>query len=305
MFSNLLFAEELTEQTPKFFTAGFWQDLWKNIAQWITTSGVKLLISVILLIVTFKIINAVAKGVYKRMQKHQVDITLTKVTYSAIRIGLKLLVAVCLISYVGIDTAAISGFIAAVSLGISMAVQGTLANFAGGVLLIVTRPFGIGDYICSGNYEGIVEDIRLFYTHIVTFDNTTVLIPNGTLSNNTIVNYTKKDLRRVDLTIPVSYGTNSDYVRSVINKVCEQNETILKTPAPFIKLINMGDSSLNFTVRAWCNTTDYWDVKYYLIENIKKAFDENGIVIPFGQLDVHLQTDLPAQQAKPEEEPKN
>jgi small conductance mechanosensitive channel len=242
------------------------------------------------MIVTFKIVNVVTKRLYKRLEKKHVDETIARVGSQSLRIALKLIILVCLVGYVGIETASISAVIASLGVGISLAVQGTLSNFAGGVIIIVMRPFKIGDFITSSGESGTVEDIKLFYTHIVTVDNRAVVIPNGTLANNVIVNASAKDTRRCDVTASVAYGTDIDKVKEIIKNVCAQNELIFKDPAPFIELSAMGSSSLDFTVRVWCNRPDYWTVNFYLITNIKKAFDENGIEIPFNQLDVNLKT---------------
>ncbi len=268
-----------------------WTEILDTVINWMTSSGIKIVIAVLLLVVSFIIINAITKGIYKRLQKRNADVTLSRVGTNALRIMLKILVLVCLIGYLGIETASISAVIASIGVGISLAVQGTLANFAGGVILIIMRPFKIGDYITSNGVEGTVEDIKLFYTHVVTNDNKAVVIPNGALANNVIVNASAKDTRRVDLVMQVAYGSDIMLVKEIIKKVCSANELVFKDPAPFVEFSNMNESSLDFTVRVWCNRPDYWTVNFALIENIKKAFDENGIEVPFKQVDVHIKND--------------
>lgn len=268
-----------------------WSEIWDTVVNWMTSSGIKIIIAILLLIVSFIIINAVTKGIYKRLHRKGADETLSRVGTQTVRIILKVLVLVCLIGYLGIETASISAVIASIGVGISLAVQGTLSNFAGGVIIIVMRPFKIGDYITSNGQEGTVEDIKLFYTHIVTNDNKAVVIPNGSLANNVIVNASAKDTRRVDLVMQVAYGTDVTLVKELIRKVCGENELVFKDPAPFVELSNMNESSLDFTVRVWCNRPDYWTVNFALIESIKKAFDENGIEVPFRQLDVHVKNE--------------
>ncbi|MCM1545766.1 MAG: mechanosensitive ion channel family protein [Clostridiales bacterium] len=268
-----------------------WSEIWDTVVNWMTSSGIKIIIAILLLIVSFIIINAVTKGIYKRLHRKGADETLSRVGTQTVRVILKVLVLVCLIGYLGIETASISAVIASIGVGISLAVQGTLSNFAGGVIIIVMRPFKIGDYITSNGQEGTVEDIKLFYTHIVTNDNKAVVIPNGSLANNVIVNASAKDTRRVDLVMQVAYGTDVTLVKELIRKVCGENELVFKDPAPFVELSNMNESSLDFTVRVWCNRPDYWTVNFALIESIKKAFDENGIEVPFRQLDVHVKNE--------------
>lgn len=272
-----------------------WEDIWNTVSGWLTNTGIKIVIALLILVVAFIIINAATKGVYKRLHKKGADETLSRVGTQTVRVILKVLVLVCLIGYLGIETASISAVIASVGVGISLAVQGTLSNFAGGVIIIVMRPFKIGDYITSNGQEGTVEDIKLFYTHIVTNDNKAVVIPNGSLANNVIVNASAKDTRRVDLVMQVAYGSDITSVKEIIRTVCGANELVFKDPAPFVELSNMNESSLDFTVRVWCNRPDYWTVNFALIENIKKAFDENGIEVPFRQLDVHLKNENTAE----------
>ncbi len=300
MYFNLLEGETVTETVDGAQNAAEsakgvdWSAVLKTVVDWFTHTGIKLLIAIILMIVTFAIINGVTKKIYKRLQKKKADETLSRVCTQAARIILKLLVLVCLIGYVGIETASISAVIASIGVGISLAVQGTLSNFAGGVIIIVMRPFKIGDYITSNGQEGTVEDIKLFYTHIVTNDNKAVVIPNGSLANNVIVNSSAKDTRRVDIVTQVAYGSDVALVKKLIKDVCQQNGLVFKDPAPFVEMSELNESSLDFTVRVWCNRSDYWTVKFALLDDIKKALDENGIEIPYKQIDVHVKEDITA-----------
>ena len=265
-----------------------WAAVWSTVVDWLTHTGIKIVIAILVLLISFAIINAVTKKIYKTCQKKHADETIARVATQSARIVLKILVLVCLIAYLGFEIAAISAVISSIGIGISLAVQGTLGNFAGGVIIIVMRPFKIGDYITSNGVEGTVEDIKLFYTHIVTTDNKAVVIPNGTLANNVIVNASAKDTRRVDIVMQVAYGSDVKLVKELIKKVCDENELAFKDPAPFVEMSELNESSLDFTVRVWCNRPDYWTVKFALLDNIKKALDENGIEIPFRQLDVHV-----------------
>ncbi len=299
MFFNLLAAAEgttadpaaptTTEPAPVADNPWYYDflDTSTTLGQ-ITLAVIKVAIALLLLVICFAIINKVCKSIYKHLQKKKADETLARVGTSTARVILKILVLVCLVGFVGIETASISALIAGLGVGISMALQGTLSNFAGGVIIIVMRPFRIGDYIVTNGQEGTVEDIKLFYTTIVTVDNRVVSVPNGTLANNVIVNTSTKDTRRVDLTIQVAYGSDVDKVKQIISEVCAQNELVFKDPASFIELANMNESSLDFTVRSWCKGADYWTVKFALTDSIKKALDANGIAIPFKQIDVHI-----------------
>lgn len=265
-----------------------WNKVWDVMVNWCVNTGIKILIALLVLIISFKIINFITKKIYKKLQKKNVDATISKVAYNISKIGLKILVLVCLVGYVGIETASISAVIASLGVGISLAVQGTLANFAGGVIIVFMRPFKIGDYITSNNVSGTVEDIRLFYTIINTPDNKAVYIPNGSLANNVIVNVSVKESRRCDVVMSVSYNSDVELAKKLINDVCQKNTLIYNDPLPFIEIGEYADSSINFYVRVWCKNSDYWNVYFYLLNEIKIAFDENGIEIPFNQLDVNV-----------------
>lgn len=288
MFFNLLATEGAGDAAAESSKGIDWAKVGDTVLDWVTHTGIKIVIAILVLLISFAIINGVTKKIYKRLQKKNADLTLSRVGTSTARIILKVLVLVCLIGYVGIETASISAVIASVGVGISLAVQGTLSNFAGGVIIIVMRPFKIGDYITSNGQEGTVEDIKLFYTHIVTPDNKAVVIPNGALANNVIVNASAKDTRRVDVIASVAYGTDVALVKEIVKKVCAENELVFKDPAPFVEMSEMNDSSLDFTVRVWCNRPDYWTVNFALKDAILKAFNENNIEVPFNQLDVNL-----------------
>lgn len=265
-----------------------WGTFFNVVLTWMTNTGIKLVIAIIVMMIGFKITDLVTKKLYKTLEKRHADETLSKIGSNALKISLKVLILVSLVGYVGIETASISAVIASIGVGISLAVQGTLANFAGGIIIIIMRPFRIGDFITSNGESGTVEDIKLFYTYIVTPDNKLVAIPNGTLANNVIVNVSAKDTRRVEVVVGVAYGSDTDKVKQIIREVCDKNETIMQDPAPFVQLSCMNESSLDFTVRVWCNRKEYWNVHFYLLDAIKKAFDANGIEIPFNQLDVHV-----------------
>lgn len=284
MLLNLL-ADE-TADTNSFD----WSSLLNVVIQWMTSTGIRLVIAILLMILSFKLVNVFTKKLYKRLHKKNVDETIARVSSQALKIFLKIIILACLVGYVGIQTASISAVIASIGVGISLAVQGTLSNFAGGVIIIVMRPFKIGDYITSNGESGTVEDIRLFYTHIVTPDNKGVVIPNGQLANNVIVNASAKDTRRVDLVVSVAYGSDVMEVRRLILELCNQNELIFTDPAPFTELNTMGESSLDFTVRVWCNRVDYWTVYFALQSAILKTLTDNSIEIPFNQLDVNLKS---------------
>ncbi len=255
---------------------------------WLSTVGIRIVIAIILMFIGFKIVNTFSRKLANKLSKKNADVTISKVLVSSLKISLKAIIILFLVGYVGIQTASLSAVIASLGVGISLAVQGTLSNFAGGIIIIIMRPFKIGDFITSNGQAGTVEDIKLFYTHVVTPDNKMIYIPNGTLANNVIVNNSVKETRRVDVTMSVAYDTDIALAKNLINKVFEANTLILKEPAPFVDVNNYGSSSIDLVCRAWCQNSDYWTVYFYLMNQIKAEFDNAGIEIPFDQLDVNL-----------------
>ena len=183
---------------------------------------------------------------------------------------------------------------------VGLAVNGTLSNLAGGFLLLVTHPFKVDDYIAANGYEGTVEDIFVCYTKIRTFDNKTVYLPNGALSTTQIVNFTEKGLRRLDVVFGISYTDDFDKAKQIIADVVKANDKILVDPAPNIRVTAQSSSSIDITAMVWCQGSDYWSNKFYLLEEVKRAFDNNGITIPFNQLDVHIKDNVAAALPAPE-----
>lgn len=287
----LNFAETVGDATGDTSTSTnefSWEAVLQSAVEWITHYGLKLLAGLVVLFILFALVNALAKSIRKAMMKRGVEKTVYTVTYSFIRKGLKFVLLIIFLGFIGVETAAIGSIIASIGVAIGLAVQGSLSNFAGGLIIYTMRPFKIGDYIEAQGHSGTVEDIHLFYTYIVTPDNKLVLLPNGALSNDSIVNYSAKPLRRLDLTFSISY--NEDFARAekVLQEICQSNEKILDEPKPLIKVSAHGDSSINIVVKAWVNNSDYWEVNYAMMEEVKRRFDEEKIEIPYNQLDVHV-----------------
>ena len=259
-----------------------------TILNWIITEGVKLIIGVIILIISFKIINVLANKFQKTMIKNNRDKTITKVGYTIIRKGLKIIVFLLFLSIVGIDTAGIGSLIASLGVGIGLAVQGSLGNLAGGIIILLMRPFKIGDYIEAQGEGGTVEDIQIFYTYIITPDNKVVMIPNGSLANGNIINFSSKEIRRVDFEFSISYNEDLKKAKEVIWNVIGNIDNILTTPQPFVKIKTYESSSIKITTRVWTKTEYYWTVYYDMMEYIKISFDKFNIVIPYNQLNVNI-----------------
>lgn len=265
-----------------------WKALLDTILNWCTSTGIKLIIGLVLLFIIFKITNVLTKKLYKHLQKKQADETLSRVGTQAIRITIKLLCLVCFVGYIGIETASITALIASAGVSLGLALQGSLSNFAGGIIIIVMRPFRIGDKITTNDESGTVEDIHMFYTVLVTPDNKVIHVPNGSLANNVIVNTSIKETRRVDVVMSIAYDADLNKATDIINEVCKQNALIFTDPAPYVGIKEYSSSSVDLNVRVWCNNADYWTINNYLLVEIKKAFDEKGIEIPFNQLEVAI-----------------
>ena len=255
---------------------------------WATSTGIRLVIALIIMFISFKLINFFSKKIILSMDKKHIDKTISKTLLYVFRIGMKCLVVVCLIGFVGIDTSGITALIASLGVCIGLAVNGALANLAGGILIIITRPFAIDDFIEAQGYSGTVEDIHITNTKIITPDNRVVYIPNGTLSSGSIVNYSRKDIRRVDHTFSISYSDDFTKAKSIISEICEKHELILKDPAITVRVCAHNASSIDIVTRVWVKSENYWTVHFDLLEAVKTAFDNQGIEIPFNQLDVHV-----------------
>ncbi len=262
-----------------------------TLVAWALSTGVRLLISVIVLLVSFKLINWIGKKALANGEKKHADKTVLKTLVYVGKIAAKCLVAVCLVGYLGIDTSGITALIASFGVCVRLAVNGALSNLAGGVLILLTRPFKVDDYIEAQGVSGTVSDIHITYTNIVTVDNKVVHVPNGALSTGTIVNYSEKDTRRVDIDFSIAYSADFEKAKKIVMTILEAHELVLDDPAPFVRVGAHGASALQIKARAWTKSADYWTVYFDVIEDVKTAFDKTGIEIPFDQLDVHIKND--------------
>ena len=263
----------------------------QKVIDWATTAGLKIVIAFVLWFISFKLINFFKKRITKKLLKKKADKTITKVVTYIVAILLKTLVVVCLLGYVGIETTSISAVLASIGVGVGMALNGALSNFAGGILIIITRPFRVDDYIKALDEEGTVEDIYIIYTKLRTTDNRVIYLPNGSLSSSNIINYSEKEQRRLDLTFSISYQADVNKAKRILMDICENHPMILKEMKPFIRISKQNTSSIDICVKAWVKNGDYWDVYFDMLEEVKKRFDEENIEIPFNQLDVHIKND--------------
>ncbi len=265
-----------------------WQAVINSVVNWATSTGVKVVIALALLFISFKVINRLAKRFTKRFEKRNVDKTIARTIVYVFKLGMKITVAICLVGYVGIETSGITALVTSFGVCVGLAVNGALSNLAGGVMIIITRPFKIDDYIEALGHSGTVEEIRITQTKLRTPDNKVVYIPNGTLSSSEIVNYSEKDVRRLDNTFSIAYNCDFEKAKGIITKICLEHELVLKDPAPFVRVSKHGSSSIDIVTRVWTKSEDYWTVNFDLLEKVKTEFDANGIEIPFEQLDVNI-----------------
>lgn len=268
-----------------------WNSILNTIVGWATNTGIKILISLIILIIAFKIIKVVCRKIERSGEKKGADKTIMRTIAYAIKIALQVLVVVCLIGYLGIDTSGLTALIASFGVCIGLAVNGALSNLAGGVLIILTRPFRVDDFIEAQGISGVVADIHITSTKIITGDNKVVYVPNGSLANGNIINYSEKETRRVDLDFSIAYSADSEKAKAILTDILDRHELVLKDPAPFVRMGAHGASSIQIKTRAWVKSADYWAVYFDVLESVKAEFDKCGIEIPFDQLDVRIKKD--------------
>jgi small conductance mechanosensitive channel len=250
--------------------------------------GPKLLLALVTLLIGLWLVGRVTKALDRAMDRNSVEVTLRGFLNNAISLALKLVVAVIVITMIGVETTSIVAIFGAAGLAVGLALQGSLANFAGGVLILFFKPFKVGDVIDAQGFLGRVEQIQIFNTIMLSLDNKRIVMPNGQLSNGPITNLFHEPIRRVDLKFGVSYGDDVANLKQVLHSVIDGVDGILADPAREIWLAEHADSSINFIVRVWCKSEDYWPVHFDMMESTKLAFDREDITIPFPQRDVHM-----------------
>lgn len=250
--------------------------------------GPKLIGAIVVLIVGMWVIKFLTRLATKVMDKRNMDASLKPFFRSLINITLKTLLVISVLTMLGIEMTSFIAILGAAGLAIGMAFSGMLSNFAGGVVLLVFRPFKVGDFIEAQGHSGTVQEIQIFNTVLKTPDNKTIIIPNGGLSTNSMTNFSTEARRRVDWVFGIAYGDDYNKAKNVIKSLCDSDTRILKDPEVFIALSELDDSSVNLVVRAWANSSDYWDIFFDMNEKVYKTFEKEGINIPFPQMDVHL-----------------
>ena len=277
--------EELSEASAEV------SEIAKQGIDLIGTYGGKLILALVVLIVGYFIIRLLVKLISKAIDKTRLDEMIKRIAKSTIKILLYAILIISVVEILGVSMSSVVAVLASCGLAIGLALQGAFGNFAGGLMIIIFKPFRIGDYIESTGAEGYVRDISIFYTTIMTLDNKKILVPNGDLMNANVTNFSAAEIRRVDQDFKITNDIDAEFVKKVLMEAAVNTEGVLTDPPPFARMTDVDDDTFLFTVRVWCETPKYWDVLYDLIENCSKALGDNGIDDPEERIAVRLVKD--------------
>jgi small conductance mechanosensitive channel len=259
-----------------------------QIKEFSMSFGPKLIGAVVVLIIGLWVVKSLTSWFGRVMVKRNTDPSLTPFLRSMLSTLLKAMLVITVLGMLGIEMTSFIAILGAAGLAVGLALSGTLQNFAGGVMILIFKPFKVGDFLDAQGHSGTVKEIQIFNTIMKTPDNKTIIIPNGGLSTGSMVNYSTEPLRRVDWSFGIGYGDDASKAKDLMRRLCQEDDRILKDPEVFVALSELGDSSVNFAVRAWVNAPDFWAVKFDMNEKIYNAFAKEGLNIPFPQMDVHV-----------------
>jgi small conductance mechanosensitive channel len=259
-----------------------------QVYSWLIENGINLITGIVILIAGLWIISILTRSFSKLMEKRDLNPSLRPFLKSLFNVTLKILLVITVMSMVGIQMTSFIAILGAAGLAVGMALSGTLQNFAGGVIILILKPFKVGDYITAGGHSGTVNEIQIFNTILKTIDNKTIILPNGSVANNSIINFSAEATRRVDLEFGIGYGDDIDKAKEILWNIIKNDERILKEPEALIAVKELANSSVNIAVRVWVKAENYWPYFWDIHERVKKEFDKNGVSIPFPQTDVHL-----------------
>jgi small conductance mechanosensitive channel len=268
------------------------EDISQKIYEYLATYGLKIIAALVIFVMGRLLAKLVSKLVGKGMIKAKVDVALVGFVEHLCYIGLLIFVIIAALAKLGVQTTSFIAVVGAAGLAIGLALQGSLANFASGVLMLLFKPIKVGDFVEVGGAKGTVKEIQIFNTILSSPDNVRIIIPNAQVTGGNIMNYTINGTRRVDLVVGVSYEDDLKKAKKAIEKVLVGDDRILKEPAPTVAVSELGDSSVNFVVRPWVKATDYWDVYFDITQKVKLSLDENGITIPYPQRDIHMKNGI-------------
>ena len=258
------------------------------VRQYLVPFAIKLVIAIIVLIIGRWLIKIAKKWMANGIMSRKGDPTLHKFLSNLISFILNFILIIFIISILGVNTSSLVALLASAGLAIGMALSGTLQNFAGGVVIMLFRPFKVGDFISAQGQEGVVKEIQIFNTIVLTMDNKVIHIPNGILSTGVMTVFTKEETRRVEWTVSISYGDDYDKAKAVLLKLCNEDPRILKNPAPFVEIALLNNSSVDIKMRVWVKSADYWPVFFSMNEKVYKSLPKEGLTFPFPQVDVHM-----------------
>ncbi len=260
------------------------------VRTYVVPLGLKIIAAVIVFFLGRWVIKLVKKWMANGLMSRHGDATLHGFLSNLVSVVLYFFLIMAVIGILGINTSSLVALLASAGLAVGMSLGGTLQNFAGGVLIIMFRPFKVGDFIAAQGVEGFVNEIQIFNTHLLTLDNKEVILPNGALATGVMTNFSKQKTRRVDWTFSIAYGDDYDKAKAVLQRLCAEDKLILTSPEPFVELGKLNSSSVDITVRVWVNSADYWTVFFSMNEKVYKTFANEGLNIPFPQMDVHVKS---------------
>ena len=263
-----------------------------KIGEYLADAGINLIFSIILLIVGWKIINIISAKIKKGKLFEKIEPTTRSFINSAFSITLKIILIITIAAILGVPMTSLVAVLGSCGLAIGLALQGSLSNIASGFILTVFKPFVVGDFINSGEFEGTVKSINIFYTKLITPDNKIIVIPNSKVADSALIDYSAFTTRRVEIDITAAYSEDSDKVKKALIDAAEENDMIDKSTPPIAVINSFDDSAVAYQLRFWCKTEDYWDVKFSVTERVKKIFEERDIQIPYPQMDIHIKKDL-------------
>ena len=275
-------------QTVEELSKVDFNEVWSQLLSSAVDLGLKILVALVIYWVGKSLINLLYKVVKKAFEKRHVDASINSFVLSLVRVVMMFVLIITIIGVLGINTSSFVALFASAGVAVGMALSGTLQNFAGGVMILLFKPFKVGDWIDAAGVSGGVKEIQIFNTLLTTGDNKVIIVPNAKLSNDMVVNYSKAGTRRVDWTFDIAYGDDYDKAKSVLMQFIQEDKRIHQTPAPFVALNALADSSVQIVVRAWVDGADYWDVYFGMNERVYKEFGKYGLSFPYPQMDVHI-----------------
>ena len=275
--------QQETDEITRFFSIAHVKQLLNDLGNWSVS-----LIAVLIWFIGKKIIRVLDKLVKKMLDRSTLDKGVVNFVVSVLKFVMYAILIMIVVDKLGFQTTSLLTLFGSAALAIGMSLQGSLSNFAGGILILIFKPFKVGDYIIVGTNEGTVKSIEILYTRLVTIDNKVVMLPNGSLSNSSIVNVGAENTRRIDIQIGIGYSSDIPKAKKLLEQVINSEKGILKDKDILVVVKSLDESCVTLETRAWVNTADYWNVRFNLLERYKNIFDENGIEIPFNQLDVHM-----------------